>query len=196
MNHPVSKGEMLIALARHAIATELDLAGEMNTVVEAADINDADWLQEVAATFVTLTMHGQLRGCIGSLHARRSLVEDVQANAVAAAFRDPRFSPLGREEFGDVNIEVSVLSPLEPIHARNENIALSKISRDTDGIVFKYGAHQATFLPQVWEQLPDPGEFMAHLKQKAGLPADFWHPEVLLYKYQVSKYREQEKAGE
>jgi len=196
MSHPFSKGEILIALARHAIAAELDLTEEKDSVVEAADINDIDWLQETVATFVTLTMHGQLRGCIGSLHPHRSLVEDVQSNAVAAAFRDPRFSPLGREEYDDVNIEVSVLSPLEPIHARNENIALSRISKGTDGIVFKYGAHQATFLPQVWEQLPDPGEFMAHLKQKAGLPADFWHPEVLLYKYQVSKYREQEKAGE
>ncbi|MDQ6982849.1 MAG: AmmeMemoRadiSam system protein A [Mariprofundus sp.] len=196
MSHSVNRGDTLFVLARHAIAAKLDLTENEAAVKEAVDINDADWLQEITATFVTLTMHGQLRGCIGSLQAHRPLAEDVQANAVAAAFHDPRFSPLGRDEYDDVNVEVSVLSVLEPIHARNENIALSKISRDIDGVVFKYGTHQATFLPQVWDQLPDPGQFMAHLKMKAGLAADFWHPEVLLYKYQVSKYREREKTKE
>jgi len=195
MNHSVSRGDTLIALARHAIATKPGIAGSEGAVKE-TDINDAGWLQESTATFVTLTMHGELRGCIGSLEAHRPLIEDVQANAVAAAFHDSRFAPLDRDEYDDVRIEVSVLSALEPIHAHNENIALSRISRDIDGVVFKYGAHQSTFLPQVWDQLPDPQQFMEHLKQKAGLPAGFWHPEVLLYKYQVSKYTEQGKAKE
>jgi len=190
MSHSVSRGDTLIALARGAIAAKLERA------VKEVNVDDTDWLQEARATFVTLTMHGQLRGCIGTLEAHRPLIEDVQANAVAAAFHDPRFSPLGRGEYDDVRIEVSVLSVLEPIHAHNENIALSRISRDIDGVVLKYGMHQSTFLPQVWDQLPDPQQFMEHLKLKAGLSADFWHPEVLLYKYQVSKYREQEKTKE
>jgi len=195
MSGSVSRGDTLIALARHAIAANPGIEGK-EAAVDETDISDAGWLQEATATFVTLTMHSQLRGCIGSLEAHRPLIEDVQANAVAAAFHDPRFAPLDRDEYGDVKIEVSVLSALEPIHAHNENIALSRISRDIDGVVFKYGAHQATFLPQVWDQLPDPQQFMEHLKLKAGLSADFWHPEVLLYKYQVSKYREQEKTKE
>ncbi len=195
MNHSVGRGDTLIALARHAIAGKLGIAGSEDAVKE-TDINDNGWLQETTATFVTLTMYGQLHGCIGSLEALRPLIEDVQANAVAAAFHDPRFSPLSRNEYDDVRIEVSVLSALEPVHAHNENIALSKISRDIDGVVFKYGTHQATFLPQVWDQLPDPQQFMEHLKLKAGLSADFWHPDVQLYKYQVSKYREQDRAKE
>ncbi|MFQ5345061.1 MAG: AmmeMemoRadiSam system protein A [Mariprofundus sp.] len=178
-------GQILPALAREAIAARLGIG------VGSRENPDADWLQKVAATFVTLTMHGQLRGCIGSLEAHRPLIEDVQANAVAAAFHDPRFSPLGKDEFHAVDIEVSVLSALQPVHASDEDIALSKIRRGIDGVVLKYGVHQATFLPQVWDQLPDPHQFMAHLKQKAGLPADFRHPELQLYTYQVSKYREQ-----
>jgi len=195
MNDPLSRGELLIALARHAIAAQLGIAGNAEAVKE-TDMNDHEWLQETAATFVTLTMYGQLRGCIGSLEAHRPLIDDVQANAVAAAFHDPRFSPLSRDEFDDVRVEVSVLSALEPIPAHNENMALSNIRRGVDGVVFKYGTHQATFLPQVWDQLPEPRQFMAHLKQKAGLSAGFWHPEVLLYKYQVSKYTEQGKSKE
>ncbi|MDQ7000437.1 MAG: AmmeMemoRadiSam system protein A [Mariprofundus sp.] len=190
MNDPLGRGDTLIALARHAIAAQLGIAGYEGAAKE-TDLNGPEWLQETAATFVTLTMHGQLRGCIGSLEAYRPLVDDVQANAVAAAFHDPRFSPLSRDEFDDVRIEVSVLSAMQPVHAPDEDIALSNISRGVDGVVFKYGTHQATFLPQVWDQLPEPRLFMAHLKQKAGLPAGFWHPDVQLYKYQVSKYIEQ-----
>jgi len=184
MNDPLSMGNTLIALARHAIADQLGV----NLV--APDIEATDWLQTKAATFVTLTMHGSLRGCIGTLEPHRPLIDDLQANAVAAAFHDPRFSPLSRDEFDDVRIEVSVLSALQPVHAPDEDIALSNISRGVDGVVFKYGTHQATFLPQVWVQLPEPVQFMAHLKQKAGLSADFWHPDVHLYIYQVDKFRE------
>jgi AmmeMemoRadiSam system protein A len=190
MNDGITKGDTLTGLARSAIARKLGLSFDEPETV------DADWLQEKAATFVTLQMHGNLRGCIGTLEAHRSLIEDVRANAVAAAFHDSRFAPLNIplniDEFAHVQIEVSVLSVPEPMHAQNEAIACSRLRPGIDGVVIKFGSYKATFLPQVWDQLPEPKKFMAHLKVKAGLPADFWHPEVLLYKYQVNKYREHE----
>jgi len=189
MGETRSKGDILTRLARAAIARELGTPFDEPVTVE------ADWLQERAATFVTLHMHGRLRGCIGTLEAHRSLMEDMRANAVAAAFHDARFAPLSVGEFADVRIEVSVLSAPEAMHARSEAIACSRLRPGIDGVVIKFGAHQATFLPQVWDQLPEPENFMAHLKIKAGLAGDFWHPKVLLYTYQVNKYREHENVS-
>jgi hypothetical protein len=186
MNDVITRGGILTGLARAAIARKLGISFDEPVTTA------ADWLQERAATFVTLQMHGNLRGCIGTLEAHRSLIEDVRANAVAAAFHDSRFAPLNTEEFAHVQIEVSVLSVPEAMHARSEAIACSRLRPGIDGVVIKFEAHKATFLPQVWDQLPEPKNFMAHLKIKAGLAADFWHPEVLLYKYQVNKYREHE----
>jgi len=190
MGDSVKKGKLLTGLARTAIARHLDLAMEM------PDLTAVGWLQKPGASFVTLNLNGSLRGCIGSLESYRSLLDDVSANAVAAAFHDHRFAPLTVEEFPVVKIEVSVLTALEAMHARNENIALSRLRPGIDGVVFKFGMYKSTFLPQVWLQLTDPKEFLAQLKVKAGLSADFWHPEVLLYKYQVNKYREQEHSKE
>lgn len=177
------QGKILIKLARSSIAHKLDVTTELPDM-------QGDWLMRPGASFVTLQLSGDLRGCIGSLEAWRPLIEDVQANALAAAFKDPRFSPLTHEEFSQVKLEVSLLTPLEAMHARNENIALSKLRKGIDGVVLKYGSHKATFLPQVWSQLPESADFMRQLKRKAGLAADFWHPEILLYKYQVQKYQE------
>jgi len=184
MGEKSNRGPVLIALARAAIAENLEIDFDPPYTEGLA------WLSLKSASFVTLTKQGELRGCIGTLNAYRPLIEDVRANAVAAAFHDPRFTPLKAGEFESVRIEVSVLSELEPMHAKSEAIACSKLVPHRDGVVFKYGSHRATFLPQVWKQLPEPENFLAHLKQKAGLAADFWHPEVLLYKYQVNKYRE------
>jgi len=191
MGDSVKKGKLLTSLARAAIAKQLEI------VVDVPDSDGVGWLQDAGASFVTLNnLNGSLRGCVGSLEAYRPLIEDVSANAVAAAFHDHRFAPLTAEEFPSVKIEVSVLTSLEAMHARNENIALSRLRPGIDGVVFKFGMYKSTFLPQVWSQLADPKEFMGQLKVKAGLSADFWHPEVLLYKYQVNKYREQEHAKE
>jgi len=179
------KGSVLIGLARRAIAARLGISAA------APDIADADWLQSKAATFVTLTIDRQLRGCIGSLQAHRPLIDDLQANAVAAAFHDPRFPPLTADEFKLVRIEISLLSAMQPLAFTDESDALAAAIRPgRDGVVLEYGAHKGTFLPQVWEQLPDPVQFMAHLKLKAGLSADFWHPDVRLFTYQVEKFRE------
>jgi AmmeMemoRadiSam system protein A len=176
------KGQVLLPIARAAIAREL---GRADTAPE-----DGDWLRKPGATFITLMQGDDLRGCIGSLRATRPLVDDVKANAVAAAFRDPRFKPLTREELDRTSVELSLLSELEPIAFRDEQDALAQLKPGIDGLVFQYGHHQSTYLPQVWEDLPQPSEFLAHLKYKAGLPPDFWSPEVKLARYTVSKFRE------
>ena len=132
-----------------------------------------------------------MRGCIGTLEAHRPLHVDVRENAVAAAFHDPRFMPLSRGEFDAVRVEVSLLSATQPIEARDEAGALSALRPNVDGVVFEYRHFRSTFLPQVWEQLPEPAEFLAHLKRKAGLPMDFWAEQVRLSRYTVTKWKEQ-----
>lgn len=183
---PENAGNVLLPLARTAIAREF---GKTHRAVE-----DAAWLRELGACFITLTYEKKLRGCIGTLRAHRTLLEDVQANAVAAAFRDPRFKPLAVDEFDAVAVEVSVLSALAPMTFADELDALAQLRVGIDGVVFQYGHHSSTFLPQVWENLREPGEFMGHLKYKAGLPPDFWHEEVKLSRYIVSKWRESDLA--
>ncbi len=177
---------VLLPLARAAIAHALGLRHP--------GAPDAPWLDEPGASFVTLTQQGLLRGCIGSLQARRSLRVDVQSNAVAAALHDPRFSPLRPQELAHTAIEVSLLSPLEDLPAADEAEALTRLRAGIDGVVLSWGACRGTFLPQVWEQLPEPAQFLAQLKRKAGLPADFWHPQLKLQRYTVVKYREGEPA--
>ena len=181
MTHP-DAGEVLLPIARAAIAREL---GQAQSARE-----DEAWLREPGATFVTLTQAEALRGCIGTLQAHRPLVDDVKANAIAAAFRDPRFPPLTAPEFERTSVEISLLSALERLPFENEQDAIAKLRPGVDGVVFEYGYHRSTYLPQVWEDLPDANEFLAHLKYKAGLPPDFWSPEVKLSRYTVSKFRE------
>ncbi len=175
-------GRILLPIARAAIAREF---GRLHGTAE-----DALWLREPGACFITLTKEHQLRGCIGTLQAHRPLVDDVKANARAAAFRDPRFRPLSAEEFDGISIEVSLLSKLENVSFTSETDALEQVKPAVDGLIFEYGHHRSTFLPQVWEQLHDPAEFLAELKRKAGLPPDFWDAGVKLMRYTVSKWRE------
>lgn len=176
------KGTTLLKLARAEIASKLGHP--------AAAPAQSGWLAEPGATFVTLTRHGDLRGCIGTLEAHRPLGLDVRENAVAAAFRDPRFMPLSHAELDEIRVEVSLLSPAEPLAAVDERAALAALRPNVDGVVFEYGQARSTFLPQVWEQLPEPAEFLAHLKRKAGLPADFWSEQVRLSRYTVNKWKE------
>lgn len=178
------QGKILLHLARAAIARELGFVSH--------DLPKIDWLSEPGATFVTLTLNGQLRGCIGSLEAHRPLVDDVRNNAKAAAFQDPRFVPLSKEEFSDVLIEVSLLSKPEPMHFSDEADALAQLRPGKDGVIFEYGRYRSTFLPQVWAQLQQPQVFLAHLKQKAGLPDNFWAEGVKLSRYTVTKWSEDE----
>ena len=175
-------GEVLLAIARSAIGRGFGVSAQPRA--------DLPRLHEPGASFVTLRETAELRGCIGSLSATRPLIEDVRSNAVAAAFRDPRFPPLRLEEFDAILIEVSLLTPVVPMSFRDEADALAQLRPGVDGVVFACGHARATFLPQVWESLPEPHQFLAQLKYKAGLAADFWAPEVELACYQVTKWKE------
>jgi len=178
-------GRVLLVLARKAIAARFDIAPGGEPVHPA--------LGQPGATFVTLTQNGGLRGCIGSLEAWRSLGEDVRANAQAAAFRDPRFPPLAPDELEHTRVEVSLLTPAMPLTFSDEADALRQLRPGTDGLIFECRGRRGTFLPQVWESLPEPKQFFAHLKQKAGFLPDFWSPDVKLYRYEVQKWQEAER---
>jgi AmmeMemoRadiSam system protein A len=180
---PADAGGVLTRLARAAIVQRF---GE--GIPEPAPREP--WLAEPGAAFVTLTIAGELRGCIGSLEAWRSLHDDVTANARAAAFRDPRFAPVSPEEMARVSIEVSVLSAPEPVPFASEAAALAALRPGVDGVIFAASGRRATFLPQVWEQLPEPALFLAHLKRKAGLASGYWGSDVELWRYTVAAFDE------
>jgi len=176
-------GPTLLILARNAIA------GRFGLPAQEVD-SDLPALHEAAATFVTLTQQGDLRGCIGSLEAWRPLLKDVQENAIAAAFRDPRFAPLTQQELATTRVEISLLTPPVTMIFTSETDALAQLRPNIDGLIFSAGARRSTFLPQVWEQLSEPRDFLAHLKQKAGLPANYWGNNVRLERYTVEKWKE------
>ena len=140
-------------------------------------------LRALRASFVTLSIEGELRGCCGSLEARQPLAIDVWNNARASAFRDPRFRPLEAWEWSHVDLEVSVLSPLDPVAVRSEAELLARLVPGEDGLVLAWRGSRATFLPKVWEQLRDPVEFLRHLKHKAGWSPDFWAEDLEVWRY-------------
>jgi AmmeMemoRadiSam system protein A len=179
-----SRGEVLLAHARAAIAGPL--LGRWPAVDESPA-----WLHDEGACFVTLTTHGRLRGCIGTVEPYRTLLADVRGNALAAATRDRRFPPLTAAELEDTVIDVSVLSAATPFPVRDEADACARLRPGIDGVVLECGPRRATFLPQVWDRLTDPREFLARLKQKAGLPASYWGDDVRLSRYTVTEYREE-----
>ena len=173
-----------VSTARNAIRARLGLPAD-----EAEPAHPA--LATPGATFVTLhDARGALRGCIGSLQAWRPLEADLRANAEAAAFRDPRFAPLTRAEWqAGLQVEVSLLDAPQPLpRVRSEAEALTLLKPGADGLIFEWHGHRATFLPQVREQLPEPAAFLAALKRKAGLAADFWADDVELSRYGVRSF--------
>lgn len=174
----------LLQTAREAIARAFGRDGAMAPQHAALD--------RPGATFVTLMQQGDLRGCIGTLRAHRPLRQDVEQNALAAAFCDPRFAPLTAVELDITRIEVSLLSASTPLPFADEDDLLQRLRPGVDGVVLEYLGRRATFLPQVWDGLPDPREFIVALKRKAGLAADFWHQEIRMSRYQVSKWQEPE----
>ena len=186
-------GRTLLRLARASIGAVLGCNPE-------PAISDDLWLRIARATFVTLKKDGELRGCIGSLEARRALGEDVIANARAAAFQDPRFSPLARPEFEaqgseSMDIEVSLLSAPRRILFEDQDDLIRQLRPGEDGIILEPGegcaGRRATFLPQVWEGLPDPAQFLAHLKQKAEIPAHVRIERCKVLRYGALKWREE-----
>ena len=147
-------------------------------------------LNEPRATFTTLRLAGELRGCCGALEATRPLGEDVAHSSFQAAFRDPRFAPVSEDEFAALALEVAVLSPMESMAVSDEQDLLEQLRPGTDGLVIIAGARRATFLPKVWESLPTAGEFLAALKTKCGLPADYWSGQLEFRRYRVTAYGE------
>jgi len=175
-------GPILLRLARSAIASRGS--------VPAPEGDEPAWLAAPGASFVTITQDGALRGCIGSVEPLRPLRQDVLHNACAAAFHDPRFRPLRSQEVPAVRIEVSLLSATSPLPASTREVLLKHLHPHVDGLILNWFGHRATFLPQVWEQLPDPGEFVEHLLHKAGLPVSFWSPDMCARRFGVTAWHE------
>ncbi|NJC95910.1 MAG: hypothetical protein C3F07_16390 [Anaerolineales bacterium] len=148
-------------------------------------------LREKGATFVTLTVRGQLRGCIGALEAHQPLAEDVREHAIAAALEDPRFPPVGEGELNGIQIEVSRLTRPVPLAYKDADDLLSKLRPHVDGVILREGFHRATFLPQVWEKIPRPSDFLSHLCAKMGAPNNVWQTKHLeVFTYQVEEFHE------
>jgi len=181
-----SEGRVLIQVARDTIRARL--FGLQFQLPEGIPPS----LKEKRGTFVTITIDGQLRGCIGHILPVTSIIEGVKENAINAAFRDPRFPPLSRDEFDRIKIEVSVLTFPVPLQYKDAQDLLNKLRPNVDGVIIKKGFHQATFLPQVWEQLPEKKEFLTHLCLKAGLEPDAWKQGSLeVQTYQVQAFHEE-----
>ena len=186
-----AQGRLLTALARHTIARELGLRHHQEDDRELQEALVNDDLKRHCGTFVTLKIDNRLRGCIGNLDSRDSIVEAVRRNAVNAAFHDPRFSPLTPDELERTDIEVSVLTDPRPLVYADAEDLISKLRVNIDGLIIRKGGASATFLPQVWEQLPRPEDFLTHLCMKAGLSANAWrHGDLSVQTYQVQYFEE------
>jgi len=179
------QGRRLLRVAREAIAEKLSGTGSGTQKVNGDRMDPA--LNRRGGTFVTLKIGGQLRGCIGNLEPVYSIYEGVRSNAINAAFHDYRFPSLTVEELARVHIEISILSQPQPFPYQDGADLVARLRPGIDGVILRLGHHGATFLPQVWEQLPRAEDFLAHLCQKAGLSPRAWmdsHPEVAIYQVQ------------
>ncbi len=142
-------------------------------------------LIKLGASFVTLEIAKKLRGCIGTLEAYQPLIKDIAENAFLAAFRDPRFMPVTQDEYSKLTKHISILSAPESIHFFSEEDLLTKLQPGIDGLIISDHGNRGTFLPAVWDELPDPKLFLQHLKLKAGFPIDYWSDSLQIYRYSV-----------
>lgn len=184
---PRRERAILLAVARDSIRNGLDVGAPLS--VDPKDYPQP--LRPTRASFVTLELEGQLRGCIGALEACQPLVADVAQHAWAAAFRDPRFRPLEQAEYPRLELHLSILSPSEPLRFDSEATLLAQLRPGVDGLILSLGHHQGTFLPAVWEQVPNPKTFLNHLKLKAGLAADFWSEQIRVERYTTESFGEE-----
>ena len=182
--------QQLLALARASIAY-----GCLHGSAKTLPLAEAPWLARPQACFVTLLQQGHLRGCIGSLQPRRALQDDVNENAYAAAFRDPRFPPLPPQQLAELQIELSLLSAVQALPVVAEEAALlQQLRPQRDGVLIEQDGRRATFLPKVWPQFDGDGPaFLRHVRQKAGLPAEF-DPAAQYSVYQVQAFAEADAA--
>lgn len=185
------QGQLLVSLARHTLMERL---GKQIPQAEIDSLNTAlkdSCFKSLCGTFVTLKINERLRGCIGNLTSDTPLASGVRRNAINAAFHDPRFEPLSTSELERVEIEISILSQPQPLQYRDADDLINKLRPQIDGVIIRKDQASATFLPQVWEQLPRPQDFLAHLCMKAGLAADSWqNPELEISTYQVQYFEE------
>jgi len=187
-------GKSLVALARKTIADRLNLAeeapGRGGAALPESSLNAPEF-QEKRGTFVTLKISGQLRGCMGCLSTTETILEGVQRNAVNAAFNDPRFPALTPDELARADIEASILTEPHVLEYTGGDDLVAKLRPHIDGVILQKGHSRATFLPQVWEQLPKTADFLTHLCRKAGLPGDAWlSGELEVSTYQVQYFHE------
>lgn len=175
---------ILLAVAQASI--EHGLAEDRPLEIDLEEYPEA--LREIRATFVTLELDHRLQGCIGTLEAFQPLVQDVAQHAYAAAFKDPRFPRLRRWELPGISLHISVLSPATPIPARREQTLFANLRPGVDGLILHHRQNRATFLPSVWDSLPDPVEFVRELKRKAGLPGDFWSSDLRFERYTAESF--------
>jgi len=190
-NLSLEQGQLLVKLARHTLSENLAKQLSQNEIDSLKSALTDPCFNSSYGTFVTLTIAGQLRGCIGNLTSNESLASGVRRNAINAAFHDPRFAPLSPSELECVSIEVSILSEPRPLDYREGADLLKKLRPNIDGVILRKDLSSATFLPQVWEQLPQPQDFLTHLCLKAGLAADAWQQsELKVSTYQVQYFEE------
>lgn len=183
----IKEKQFLLALARRAIEHYLDTGKVLKAVAEKLP---SEKVKDELACFVTLMIGGQLRGCIGHILPVQELYLDVIENAVSAAFEDLRFYPLSKEELDKIKIEVSVLTVPAPLAFSTPEELIKKLRPKIDGVIIKRGRQQATFLPQVWEELPNPKEFLGHLCLKAGLEEECWQGDLAVETYQAEAFEE------
>jgi AmmeMemoRadiSam system protein A len=182
------EGKYLIGVARNTIKSKLD--NVEGPQVDRKDVPEK--FQKSLGTFVTITIDGNLRGCIGHIIPRETLLEGIKQNAINAAFKDPRFPPLQKEEFNKIDIEISILTPPQELSYSDAEDLLKELRPGIDGVIIKKGLYEATFLPQVWDQLPEKEEFLSHLCLKAGLSVDSWKTDKLqVSTYQVQAFEEE-----
>ena len=179
MSHYSSYKDRLLELARESIQHGLTHSSPIKPDISSY----AEELREPGAAFVTLQINGQLRGCIGSLEAHRPLIEDIADNAYAAAFRDPRFTPMSDRELPELDIAISILSKPQPMSFDSEQDLLTQLQPGTDGLILESAGRRGTYLPSVWESLTTPEDFFNSLKTKAGLPADYWADDIKVWRY-------------
>ena len=176
--------ETCLRVARQSIKHGLEETGALRVNISDYSKN----LQQKLASFVTLHIDEKLRGCIGALQAHQPLINDISEHAHAAAFQDPRFPALQKDEYKQLDVKISVLGTPEEMSFDSEEHLLQQIRPDVDGLIIEYGYHRGTFLPSVWEQLPDKKEFFNHLKMKANLGKDWWDDSVKVSRYETFSF--------
>jgi len=184
--YPETIRQAMLTLGRESIEHGIETGAPLLR----SDPSRESALAETRTTFVTLRQAGELRGCMGSLEATSTLAESVARNAFQSAFEDPRFPPLPSRALVTLDIEISVLSELESMTIDSEADLLLELQPLVDGLVLEAGPYRSTFLPKVWEQLPEPREFLFALKRKAGLPGEYWSRDIRVYRYHTETFAE------